>query len=117
MTNQSHPQAFIDEMKAKLLAEQAELQQRLGGHSHQEHGDFQADYPKYGRSDEENADEVAEFLTTKATTEAEGTRLKELTAALERIAANTYGVTSDGSLISEARLRANPAATTIIAPE
>lgn len=117
MTNTHHSEAFIKEMKEKLLLEQSALQQRLSGHARKEGGDFQATYPEYGRSDEDNADEVAEFIATTATTEAEEKRLEEVTVALERIIAGTYGITATGELISEPRLRANPAATTVITTE
>ena len=113
-TASSHSQEFISEMKEKLLHEQKELQQRLAGHARREHGDFQANHPDYGRSEEENADEVADYIATTATTEAEEERLKNIQAALTRIEAGSYGVTDDGQLIPEKRLRANPAATTIV---
>ncbi len=77
-------------------------------------GDFSAAYPDYGRNEEDNATEMADFVATAATTEAAEARLKEVGEALERFEAGTYGITSDGELISEERLRANPAATTII---
>tara|TARA_Y100000310_G_scaffold316577_1_gene368468 strand:+ start:37 stop:387 length:351 start_codon:yes stop_codon:yes gene_type:complete len=115
MTHSSpHTEAFINEMKEKLEGEQASLRKALESHSRKEHGDFQADHPDYGRSEEENADEVADYIATTATTEAEEVRLKNIVAALVRIESGTYGMTADGQQIPEARLRANPAATTIV---
>lgn len=112
------PQApkFLDEMKQRLVAERAQLRQRLGHEAHQEHGNYQANMPDYGRNDEENAMEVADYTANAATTEAEESRLKEVEAALQRITQGTYGRTLDGQSIPEERLRANPAATTIVKP-
>ncbi len=109
-----HTEAFINEMREKLEAEQVSLTRALESHSRKEHGDFQADHPDYGRSDEENADEVADYIATTATTEAEEARLKNIVAALVRIQSGTYGISEDGQQIPEDRLRANPAATTIV---
>jgi len=114
MTQDTHSQAFINEMKEQLLSEEAVLTKTLSQHARKEHGDFQADHPEYGRSDEENADEVADYIATNATTEAEELRLKNIQVALRRIEAGTYGTTDDGQFIPEDRLRANPAATTIV---
>ena len=110
----SHSPEFIAEMKQKLEAERQKLTQELGTVAHKHDGDFSANYPDYGRNEEDNASEVADFVATAATTEAGEARLKEVEQALERIEAGTYGTTSDGELIPEDRLRANPAAPTII---
>ena len=115
MTNQnSHSEAFIKEMEQALTDEKGKLEAQLKSHARQEHGDYQANHPEYGRNEEENADEVADFIVANATTEAEEARLKNINAALDRIADGTYGVTKEGELIPEARLRANPAATTVV---
>jgi len=113
MTTSSHSAEFIEEMKQRLETELTQLTKNLASHARRDHGDFQANPPEYGRSDEENADEVADFIATNATTEAEEIRLKNIEGALARITGGTYGVTSEGELIPEARLRANPAATSL----
>ena len=109
-----HSPAFIAEMKERLLVEQQELEAALGKNAHLEHGSYEANMPEYERDMEVNAMESADAGAASATTEAEEERLKKLTAALARIEAGAYGVTTAGELIPEARLRANPAATTII---
>ena len=65
-------------MKGKLLAEQKELVARVGKNARKDHGDFQADFPEYGRSEEENADEVSDFIANNAVTEAEERRLEQI---------------------------------------
>ncbi len=112
-----HPKQFIEEMKKLLLEEQSQLKHKLGVLAQQHHGDYQATVPDYGRNEEENVTEVADYTAFSATTEAAEERLKSVEEALRRIEDGTYGVTKDGELITENRLRANPAATTIITPD
>lgn len=107
---QPHSPDFIAEMKERLLAEQQELEAALGNNARVEHGSYEAKLPEYERDMEVNAMESADAGAASATTEAEEERLKNVLAALGRIAAGTYGVTTSGELIPEARLRANPAA-------
>ncbi|MBI1834007.1 MAG: hypothetical protein HYR90_04240 [Candidatus Andersenbacteria bacterium] len=99
-----HTPAFIAEMKEKLVAEKKALEGELPT----------LDRPEYGRTDEENAAEVADFESSKATTNALKERLESIRSALERIEQETYGTTEDGEIIPEDRLRANPAATTLV---
>ncbi len=101
-----HTQEFIEEMKQRLLEEK----RGLAGEVKETDG-----FPDYGRSEEENATEVADFQARSASNSAASERLEEINAALERIQQGTYGVTEDGTVIPEERLRANPAATTVIA--
>ncbi len=109
-----HNEQFVAEMSQKLEEEQAQLEAELKQIAHKSNGDYQSNVPEYGRQDEENASEVADFEAANATTEAIETRLKEVQKALKSIEKGTYGVTEDGEEIPEERLRANPAATTLI---
>lgn len=110
-----HSQKFIEEMKQRLLTEKTVLQKELGllAEPSAEEG-YSARFPDYGRSEEDNATEVADYVASAAVTKADEERLREVEAALARIEAGEYGVTNDGQMIPEARLRANPAATTTI---
>lgn len=112
--NNSHSPAFIAEMKEKLEAEAQRLEQELAALTHTRHGEAQADFPDYGRSEEDNAAEVADYQALAGTTVAIEERLKSVREALERVAAGTYGLTAQGEKIPENRLRANPAATTLV---
>lgn len=113
----SHQPQFIAAMKQVLVTEKKQLLSELGQISHKKDGDYEANYPDYERDEEANAMEVADFEANNATTEATEKRLQEVDHALANIANNTYGITADGELISEERLRANPAASTIIKPK
>jgi DnaK suppressor protein len=96
-----HNPAFIEEMKKWLEADKEHLQQELA------HKGF----PEYGRNDEDNATEIADYESTLAAQNVLQERLKNVLAALQRIEDGTYGVTASGALIPESRLKANPAAT------
>jgi RNA polymerase-binding transcription factor DksA len=99
-----HTQAFIEEMKAKLIKEKAALTGEISDE----------ETPDYGRSEEDNATELADYEAITAATSTAKLRLEEVSEALQRVEAGTYGITEDGAMIPEERLRANPAATTVI---
>ena len=98
-----HTQVFIEEMKNRLEEEQATLK-----------GEVIDETPDYGRSEEDNATELADHEALTAASSSATLRIEEVESALARIAADTYGVTEDGIEIPEDRLRANPAAITVI---
>lgn len=100
-----HSPEFIVHMKARLMQEKAQLEHELTA---------MAEKPEYGRGDEDNASEVADAGNLTATAEATSERLEAVAEALARIEAGKYGVTDEGELIPEARLQANPAATTLV---
>lgn len=91
-----------------------QIETKLSQVAHSTNGDYVANFPDYGRDEEENANESADFEAVQATTEALESRLEEVKAALDRINQGNYGVTRGGEVIPEERLRANPAATTIV---
>lgn len=101
-----HTQEFVEEMKKRLIEENRSLASEV---------EETEAFPDYGRSEEENATEVADFQARSASNTAASERLEEIDAALKRVTDGTYGITEDGTLIPEDRLRANPAATTVIA--
>lgn len=103
--NKAHSPQFIIEMKARLEQEKGQLEHEI---------DAMAQKPEYGRGDEDNASEVADAGNLTATVDATKGRLESINEALARVAKGTYGLTDDGELIPEARLRANPAATTLV---
>ena len=114
MTTSSHSPEFINEMKQKLEAEQAILKTELDNSATYIDGEWQAKFPEYGEDDESNAMEIDQATAQAAVVSANAERLREIEAALGRIESSTYGLTVDGHLIPEDRLRANPAATTIL---
>lgn len=109
-----HDPSFIEEMKKRLLEEQVLLRQELGVVAEKSSDEgYVTKFPDYGRDEESNAMEVADYAAAAAVTQATHERLKAVEEALARIEAGTYGVTEDGTPIPEKRLQANPAATTL----
>ncbi len=113
MINQHKPD-FIAEMKKALQEEKKQLENKLNSIAHKEGSDYQANFADYGRNDEDNATEIADYQATSSTEKTLEERLHSIQDALKRADSNAYGITEDGKLIPEERLRANPAATTTI---
>lgn len=106
--------SFIADMKQKLLEQRAMLRRELGLIAQNTPDEeYQAKFADYGRDDESNAQEMADYVASAETTRVAEEQLKATEAALKRIEAGTYGTTDQGETIPEARLRANPAATTL----
>jgi DnaK suppressor protein len=110
---------LIEESKTKLLDEQKRIKTVLGHEDIKDGaGEFPGEYkPKFdelGNEEGENASEVENFGNQLGVTESLEEQLKNIEAALERITNGTYGTCAEGDEIEEARLRANPAATTCI---
>jgi RNA polymerase-binding transcription factor DksA len=114
MTSEQHSSEFIEEMKGKLIEEKDQLEKELGQIAHKQNGEYSTDFPSYERDEEENANESADFIALQSTTQAMKDRLEEVNKALGRIESGNYGVSAEGEVIPENRLRANPAATTIV---
>jgi len=103
--NNAHAPDFIAEMQAILAEEKGKLEQDIIATS---------EIPEYGRDDEDNIAEVADLRALLSTKETLQERLANVVAALARIEDGTYGVTEEGDIIPEDRLRANPAAQDIV---
>lgn len=101
----SHSTEFIADMKSLLEQERTTLTKEVGA---------TGDYPEYGRNEEDNVTEMADYQASKATENTLEERLGNVNAALERIEQGTYGVTTDGETIPEDRLQANPAADSVV---
>ena len=114
---QQHTPDFIMKMKTLLEEEQMRLKSDLEAIAMKSGGDYKANFPDYGRNDEDNATEIGDYAATSATENTLEERLHNIEDALERIKEETYGVTTEGDLIPEDRLQANPAATTIVQPK
>jgi len=107
---------LIQENKKKLLAEQKRIQDMLnrddvvdteipGGHKPK--------FDEVGREEGENASESEQFGNNLSITEDLEDRLMMVESALSKIENGTYGVcVVGGEEIEEARLKAEPAATT-----
>ena len=74
-------------------------------------GDFNVPFPQEGESMDENAREITEFERTKAVVDNLEKRLKDITATIEKLNADSYGVCETCSIeIPTERLQALPAA-------
>lgn len=109
-----HTQDFINEMKGRLEEERTKILTEFKEDSHVADGDVQANFPDYGRSEEDNVTEMEDYQSLAAITASAKERLAEIEDALGRIQAGIYGVTDEGEEIPGNRLRANPAATTLV---
>jgi RNA polymerase-binding transcription factor DksA len=111
---EKHSPEFISEMKSLLQEEQKRLKDDLEAIAKRSGGEYKANFPDYGRNDEDNATEIGDYTATASTESTLEERLRNVEAALERINQGNYGITAEGELIPQERLRANPAATTTV---
>ncbi|MBI4250079.1 TraR/DksA C4-type zinc finger protein [Candidatus Uhrbacteria bacterium] len=103
---------ILSEIKEKLLAEKARLEEKLGSFAKKsgiQAGQYDTKWEEYGDDEEDNAAEVAAYgdsLGLEQTLEAE---LADTADALKRIEAGTYGIcASCGTQINQQRLLARP---------
>lgn len=114
------PQETLEQLKQALMIEQEQLQASLSeqGRVIAADGDWAAVPPVADDSEEDytvQADRMEEFFTRGAAVEELEARLANVTIALEKIEAGTYGLsTISQEPIELERLIANPAATTTI---
>ena len=104
---------FLEEMKAKLLDEKAQLESSLGRFAKPTEvpGDYQTTFENIGPDAEENATEVEMYADNIALEDNLEGQLAEVDGALARAEAGSYGVCKVcGKEIEEGRLRAFPAA-------
>ncbi len=92
-------QAFIEEMKQKLLAQKQKLEGDLAG---------LATHTELGADDDENAKEIGVDEANQDVIAAMRQDLEKIDKALAKVSNGSYGLDDDGKAISEARLRALP---------
>lgn len=92
-------QEFIEEMKSKLLEEQARLQNDFSGLS---------EHSEVGDDMDENATEIQLDEVNQDVRETMKEDLEKIKVALQKIDEGTYGTDEDGNEISEERLRVIP---------
>jgi DnaK suppressor protein len=108
----------LDELKALLLGEKAELEkslERIARPIDKEKGDYETNFETIGTDREDNTTEVEEYtenLPVEITLEK---NLQDVISALDRMEKNTYGFCENCQKeIGIDRLRANPSAKTCI---
>lgn len=112
MNNQINAE-FLAKTKMELEAKKAQLLKELeelkGGDGNN------VKFQEYGDKMEENAQEVSEYLTDKATDQVLEASLRDIESALERIEKGSYGVCKYcGQEIALKRLEARPVASACV---
>lgn len=81
----------LEDLKKKLLEEKARLEKDLAKLANKDGDDYEARFEEIGRSEEDNADEMEQYMDDRSVTETLERSLKEVEEALERIEQGTYG--------------------------
>jgi RNA polymerase-binding protein DksA len=79
----------LEERKEKILADLGEIAKKENDSGDDE---YKASFPEYGDKPDENAQEIAEYTTNLAEEDMLEKTLRDIDAALDRIAKGTYGV-------------------------
>lgn len=111
-------QSFIDEQEQKLKEQEQKLEQELGRFTNPNpnvEGDFEATFPEYGDESDENAREIADYLSNKPLEETLEKTLRDVKKSLERIKKGIYGICKYcDEKIDEKRLTARPTSSSCI---
>jgi len=103
---------FIEEIRAKLIAEQERLKKDLARFAHKNPhlaDDYDTNFPDYGDDESENAAEVAQYDTNLRVEQTLEKKLRDIIKSLQRLEKGEYGIcTYCKEPIKEARLRARP---------
>src|SRR3989344_4499101 len=110
-------QSRIEQFKEQLVKEKKQLEGDLSESAVKDDDHWETKRPQFDEAgrfgEEERADEVEEYETEASIDRQLETRLEDISAALQKIDAGTYGVCEHcKKTIDEARLTANPAART-----
>jgi len=117
--NKSHfSKAFLQEIEEKLLTMKEELERELAGFATpnpKNNSDFDANFPQYGDSKEDNAREVADFTVSKSLEITLEKQLRDVNAALGRLENGTYGICKyTNKPIDKKRLLARPTSSSSV---
>lgn len=107
---------FISKIKQMLLEEQTKLGSELAKMTKPDTGDGSTTkFPNYGDTEDENAAEVAEYVTNISLEENLVKNLRDVEKALEQVAKGTYGICKYCKKpIEEKRLLARPASSACV---
>jgi len=121
MTTESLNKKFLEEMREKLEKEKRLLEEELESFTKKDpevESNYKTIFPDYGKSigdQDENTDEVEEYLVSLPVEHTLETQLKDVNRALERIRRGRYGIcTKCKKQITNERLLAFPAARTCV---
>ncbi len=106
-------------IKDELLAQKARLEDELSKFTRKSQdvpGDYNANFPSLGDSEDENAQEVAEYDNLRAMEQTLEKELNDVSKSLQAIESGTYGTCQYCQQpIDEARLVARPTSTSCVA--
>lgn len=108
---------FLEEIKEQLETRERELMKELENLTGQPEarGEFSLQPPDYGTDEDDNSAEVAAFTTDLSVKEVLESSLRDIRAALDRVAKGTYGLCKYcGQPIDERRLKARPASSSCV---
>lgn len=112
-------QDFLDKIRKKLEEEKARLEKELvkftNKNPHVE-GDYEAVFPEYGDKEDENAQEVAQYMANKPLEETLEKMLRDVEKSLGRFEKGAYGICKYcDKPIDEKRLLARPTSSACVA--
>jgi len=115
INNKSMDKQLLESLKKKLEDRKISVIEQLGSIGHQETGEvgaeinFNADFPDYGDSAEDNAVEVADYAKNLSVERELEKDLRDVEKSLKKIADGTYGTCSHcGEPIEIERLKIRP---------
>lgn len=86
---------FVQSRKKDLQERKKEIKKQLESFAEKSNrvaNDYEARFPEYGRTEDENADEVAAFVDSLSLEENLENALSDVDTALGKIAKNEYGI-------------------------
>ncbi|MBI2990069.1 MAG: TraR/DksA family transcriptional regulator [Candidatus Magasanikbacteria bacterium] len=109
---------FLEKIRLSLEATKQKLEKELLGFStpnpHVD-GDFDASFPEYGEESDENAREIADYLSNKPLEMTLEKSLRDVNTALKRIKEDSYGICKYcDQPIDEKRLLARPTSSSCV---
>lgn len=109
---------FLAKIKAMLFIEKTRLEEELPKFTKKNprvSGDYDSTFPEYGDKEDENAAEVAEYVTNLPLEQSMEKTLRDVDKSLERLEKNDYGICKYcGKAIEEKRLLARPTSSACV---
>jgi DnaK suppressor protein len=109
---------FIKKITKDLEDKKIKIEEELSKFTHKNvrvEGDYDSNFPEYGDKEDENAAEVAEYITNKPLEESLEKTLRDVIKSLDSIKKGTYGVCKYcGKPIDEKRLEARPTSSACV---
>lgn len=110
--------SFIEKIKKELEAKKVKLEEELSKFARKNPhvaDDYDSNFPEYGDKEDENAAEVAEYITNKPLEESLEKTLRDVNQTLDNIKKGTYGICKYcQNTIDEKRLEARPTSSACV---